>query len=439
MDMNSHTPTSDAITHELSTDVLVVGAGPAGSSTAAWAARLGRDVMLADAETFPRDKPCGDGLTPRAVAELDALGMSDFLTGRARNLGLRAAGFGQLLHLRWPGGSLPDHGSAVPRTVLDDAIRATALHAGATALDGFRSVDVTRDGERVTGVVFDTPDGRRTVRCQNLIVADGARSQTGRLLGREWHRDTAYGVAARGYITSERSDDPWISSHLELRDAEGEILSGYGWVFPLADGSVNIGVGTLATEKRPADINLRRLLTHYTDARREDWALSGEVRAPWSALLPMGGAVSGVAGANWMLVGDAAGLVNPLNGEGIDYGLETGRLAAEMLVTESSFDPAWPATLRRHYGLAFSIARRLAGLLTVPGFLPLAGPVGMRSTTLMRIALRVMGNLITEDDSDALARVWRTAGRASIRWDERVPFPAGDLRSYRREALTPTG
>ena len=443
MNAPEHTST-DSITlsmasPELHTDILVVGAGPAGSSAAAWAARRGLDVMLADAESFPRDKPCGDGLTPRAVAELDALGMSDFLVGRARNLGLRAAGFGQLLHLRWPGGSLPDYGSAVPRTVLDNAIRAAALASGAVALDGYRSVDVIRDGARVTGVVFDTPAGRRVVSCQRLIVADGARSQTGRLLGREWHRDTAYGVAARGYIASERSDDPWISSHLELRDADNEILSGYGWVFPLADGSVNIGVGTLATEKRPADINLRRLLTHYTNARREDWALSGEVRAPWSALLPMGGAVSNVAGPNWMLVGDAAGLVNPLNGEGIDYGLETGRLAADMLLTESSFDPAWPATLRRHYGLAFSIARRLAGLLTVPGFLPLAGPVGMRSTTLMRIALRVMGNLITEDDTDALARVWRTAGRASIRWDERVPFPAADLRSYRREALTPAG
>ena len=79
----------------LSTDVLIVGAGPAGSATAAWAARHGLDVMLVDAETFPRDKPCGDGLTPRAIAEMDALGLSPWLEGRARNWGLRAAGFGQ--------------------------------------------------------------------------------------------------------------------------------------------------------------------------------------------------------------------------------------------------------------------------------------------------------------------------------------------------------
>jgi menaquinone-9 beta-reductase len=415
--------------HVMRTDVLVVGAGPAGSSAAAWAARHGGDVLLADAEVFPRDKPCGDGLTPRAIAELDSLGMSGFLEGRARNIGLRAAGFGRTLHLPWPGGSLPAYGGAVPRTELDAAIRKTALSDGVTPLDGYRAVDVVREGERITGVVFDTGEGRQTVTCERLVVADGARSQLGRVLGREWHRDTAYGVAARGYIDSERSDDPWISSHLELRGTENEVLSGYGWVFPLGDGQVNIGVGTLATDRRPADVNLRRLLQHYTEARRDEWRLTGEVRAPWSALLPMGGAVSNVAGPNWVLIGDAAGCVNPLNGEGIDYGLETGRLAAELMTTEDDLRYAWPATLRVHYGVAFSIARRLAGLLTVPHLLPLAGPVGMRSRTLMTVALRVMGNLVTDEDTDLIARTWRTAGRWSIRQDERPPFPASDLRS----------
>lgn len=409
------------------TDVLVVGAGPAGSAASAWAARHGREVLLADAEVFPRDKPCGDGLTPRAIAELTHLGMAKFLDGRPRNLGLRAAGFGQTLLLPWPGGSFPSWGSAVPRTELDAAIRETALSSGARALDAHRAVDVVRNNGKVEIVVFDTPNGRTSISCNLLIVADGARSQLGRVLGRQWHKDTAYGVAARGYINSERSNDQWISSHLELRDSSDEILSGYGWVFPLGNGQVNIGVGTLATDKRPADVNLRKLLNYYAELRQEDWKLSGEVRAPWSALLPMGGAVSNVAGENWMLIGDAAGCVNPLNGEGIDYGLETGRLAAEMLLQEKDFTLAWPATLRSHYGLAFSIARRLAGLLTVPNLITYAGPVGMRSRTLMKIAFRVMANLVTEEDVDSLARVWRIAGRLSIRLDERAPFPAADL------------
>lgn len=408
---------------ESSTDVLVVGAGPAGSSAATWAARAGLDVTLVDAETFPRDKPCGDGLTPRAIAELNGLGLSSWLSGRARNYGLRAAGFGQELYLPWPGGSLPRHGGAAPRIELDAAIRSVALDAGVTAVEGARATSVTYSGDRVSAVTFRTADGEQTISCERLIVADGARSQLGRMLGREWHKSTAYGVAARAYVKSHRSDDPWISSHLELRGAENELLSGYGWVFPLGDGEVNIGVGTLATSANPADLNLRALISQYTELRRDDWELEGDLRATWSALLPMGGAVSGVAGPNWMLVGDAAGCVNPLNGEGIDYGLETGHLAASVLADGTSdFSVMWPELLRDRYGLAFSIARRAAGLLTVPGFLGRYGPTGMSSRALMTVALRVMGNLVTEEDSDIVARAWRTAGRASIQFDERPPF-----------------
>lgn len=410
------------------TDVLVVGAGPAGSATAAWAARAGLDVTLVDAETFPRDKPCGDGLTPRAIAELDELGLGPWLEGRARNRGLRAAGFGQELYLPWPGGSLPRYGGAAPRLELDHAIRQVALDAGVTAIEGQRAVDVRIDSGHVRAVQFVSAGGTRSeIACRRLVIADGAKSQLGRRLGRTWHRSTAYGVAARAYIKSHRSDDPWISSHLELRGEQDELLSGYGWVFPLGDGEVNVGVGTLATDRHPADVNLRGLLAHYAEQQREDWQFVGDVRAPWSALLPMGGAVSGVAGPNWLLVGDAAGCVNPLNGEGIDYGLETGHLAAQMLAA-SIPNPAldytrqWAPLLKERYGTAFSIARRLAGLLTVPGLLPRLGPVGMRSRSLMTVALRVMGNLVTPEDTDTVARVWRTAGRASIRLDDRPPF-----------------
>ena len=157
------------------------------------------------------------------------------------------------------------------------------------------------------------------------------RSGLGKVLGREWHQDTVYAVAGRCYVDSAQSDDPWISSHLELRGERGEALPGYGWIFPLGGGQVNVGVGALATTKRPADIAIKPLMKRYTDERRADFGLSGEQRMPTSALLPMGGAVSNVAGANWALIGDAAACVNPLNGEGIDYGLETGRLVVDHL------------------------------------------------------------------------------------------------------------
>ena len=320
--------------------------------------------------------------------------------------------------MEWPGGSLPTVGSAVPRTELDDRIRVAAVDSGATMIEGAKAVDATIDGARVTSVTFANGD---EIRCEKLIVADGVRSTLGKKLGRTWHRDTTFGVAARAYIDSDRSDDPWISSHLELRDAAGTVQPGYGWIFPLGTGQVNIGVGTLATAKRPGPGALRPLLDLYTSQRRQDWSLTGDLRAVASALLPMGGAVSNVAGVNWAIIGDAAACVNPLNGEGIDYGLEGGRFVADML-SENDLTLAWPTLLREHYGQAFSIARRLAGLLTVPRFLPATGPIGMRSRALMTVAVRVMGNLVTEADSDLVARAWRASGTASLKVDSRPPF-----------------
>jgi len=416
------------VTTPAQTDVLVVGAGPAGSAAAAWAARSGADVVLADAAVFPRDKTCGDGLTPRAIGELQRLGLEDWLRAHTVNQGLRAHGFGQTLLLPWPGGTLPDWGSAVARTELDDHLRTTAIKSGATAVDGHRAVDVRRDGDRIAAVVFTTATGTVEIACRRLVVADGVRSPLGKILGREWHRETVYGVAGRSYVASGRSDDPWISSHLELRGpstgsgTKGPILSGYGWIFPLGTGEVNLGVGTLATAKRPTDLAVKPLMAHYAAQRREEFQLGDELRMPTSALLPMGGAVSHVAGRNWALIGDAAACVNPLNGEGIDYGLETGRLVAEMLDERDDLSEAWPALLREHYGESFSIARRLAGLVTVPRLLPALGPVGMRSDWLMTLALRWMGNLVTDEDRDRAARVWRWAGKRSLARDHRPPF-----------------
>jgi geranylgeranyl reductase family protein len=405
------------------TDVLVVGAGPAGSAAATWAARLGLDVVLADAAVFPRDKTCGDGLTPRAIGELQRLGLTDWLRAHTVNQGLRAHGFGQTLLLPWPQvEGLPDWGSAVARTELDDHLRATAIKAGAVGVQGARAVDARVEGGRVRAVTLRGSEGTVEIGCRRLVVADGVRSPLGKVLGREWHRDTVYAVAGRAYVDSGMSDDPWISSHLELRGDRDEILSGYGWVFPLGDGSVNIGAGTLATSARPAEVAIKPLMATYAATIRDEFALADELRMPTSALLPMGGAVSNVAGPNWALIGDAAACVNPLNGEGIDYGLETGRLVAEAIADGDDLATTWPALLTDHYGEAFSIARRLAGVFTRPRVLTALGPVGMRSDWLMALALRWMGNLVTDEDRDRAARIWRWAGRRSVSLDARPPF-----------------
>ncbi len=406
-------------TRALKARVVVVGAGPAGSSAAAWAARAGGDVLVIDSASFPRDKACGDGLTPRAVAELERLGLRDWLDTRIRHRGLRMSGFGGEVQVDWPGPSFPSTGSAVARLELDDRIRKCAEDSGARMLLGTKAVAVHHDSSRRV-VSLTLADGTE-VGCSRLIVADGARSSLGRKLGRRWHQETVYGVAARGYLTTPRADDPWLTSHLELRSPDGAVLPGYGWIFPLGNGEVNIGVGALSTSKRPADLALRPLISYYTDLRRDEWGFTGQPRAVSSALLPMGGAVSGVAGPNWMLIGDAAACVNPLNGEGIDYGLETGRLAAELLDCRD-LSQVWPSVLQQHYARGFSVARRLALLLTFQRFLPTTGPIAMRSAALMTIAVRVMANLVTDDDADWVARAWRGGGRLSQLIDRRTPF-----------------
>jgi geranylgeranyl reductase family protein len=399
--------------------VVVVGAGPAGSAAAAWAARAGNEVLVIDSASFPRDKACGDGLTPRAVAELERLGLRDWLDSRIRHRGLRMSGFGGELEVHWPGPSFPSTSSAVARFELDDRIRKVAEDSGARMLLGTKAVAAQHDSSgRVAAVTL--ADGTE-VGCRQLIVADGARSPLGRKLGRRWHQETVYGVAVRGYLATARADDPWLTSHLELRSPDGAVLPGYGWIFPLGNGEVNIGVGALSTSKRPADLALRPLIDYYTDLRRDEWGFTGQPRAVASALLPMGGAVSGVAGVNWMLIGDAAACVNPLNGEGIDYGLETGRLAAELLDCRD-LSHVWPSLLQHHYGRGFSVARRLALLLTFQRFLPSTGPVAMRSRALMTVAVRVMANLVTDDDADWVARAWRGGGRLSRLIDRRTPF-----------------
>ena len=183
------------------------------------------------------------------------------------NHGLRAHGFGQTLLLPWPGGSLPGYGSAVRAHRARRPPAHHAIKAGALGMDGARAVDVRTDGGRVAGGGLRAGTASAfEIGCERLVVADGVRSPLGKMLGREWHRDTVYGVAARSYVDSGEHDDPWISCHLELRGVDGEILSGYGWIFPLGDGEVNIGVGTLATAKRPADVALRPLMQYYADA-----------------------------------------------------------------------------------------------------------------------------------------------------------------------------
>jgi menaquinone-9 beta-reductase len=405
-------------------DVLIVGAGPAGSAAAVHAAEAGHEVLLLDAASFPRDKTCGDGLTPRAVRQLGKLGLAEAVTSGYHNKGLKLHGFGGSVTAPWPEGHYGTLGSAVPRTEFDHLLVRTAVERGATLWEDATATGVEFAGSRVDVVTVRHGGVEKRVRPRWLLVADGVRSTFGKLLGRQWHRSEVYGIAARSYCTSAMSEEPWIHSHVELRDTDGTVQPGYGWIFPLGDGRVNLGAGALSTDSRPAKVNTKRLLAYYAAQRREEWQLGPEQDIA-SALLPMGGAVSNVAGANWLLIGDAAALVNPLNGEGIDYGMESAEMAVELLRPGRDLTLVWPHVLRETYGEAFLLARTAARLLTYPRFLPLVGPLGLRGpvgAVIMPAAARLMGNLITDEDRDIIARAWRTAGSAVSRVRRDTPL-----------------
>ena len=423
-----------------SVELLIIGAGPAGATAAIHAGRRGISTLLIDAQLFPRDKTCGDGLTPRAIHQLQLLGLADSVVERYRSHGLKLHGFGGSVTAPWPESAFGTVGSAMPRREFDNFLLECARsHSSVEFFGGVRAVSVsmsttveTGSGSIISGsgtvsgdtasmgaasvgasvAAVELSDGS-WVRPKQVIVADGVRSPIGKLLGRTWHKGEVYGIAARSYCTTPRSEEPWIHSHLELRDADGVAQPGYGWIFPLGNGLANMGCGALSTDRRPARINTKKLLGLYAQQCRPEWEFGAPDRVA-SALLPMGGAVSGVAGRNWMLIGDAAACVNPLNGEGIDYGMETARLAVECLDAGKDYTLLWPDVLRREYGEAFGLARMLARLLTYPQLLPMVGPVALRRPLgrhVMPVAARLMGNLITDADRDVVARLWHAAGR----------------------------
>lgn len=390
-------------------DLVVIGAGPAGSAAAIHGVAAGHDVLLLEAGELGRDKTCGDGLTPRAIHELEKLRLSGEVTAGYVNHGLKLHGYGGSVTAPWPDSAYGRVGSAMPRTLFDALLARTAAERGAT----LRTSTTAHSPVVTDGRITSLGVGDDSVKARWVIVADGVRSSFGRTLGRTWHQEEVYGIAARSYVSSPRGHEPWMHSHVELRDRDGALQPGYGWVFPLGDGQVNLGCGALSTTARPARLNTKKLLAHYADSLRDEWGL-GQPEKVTSALLPMGGAVSNVAGRNWMIIGDAAAGVNPLNGEGIDYGLEMADLAVSLL-EGADLTAAWPALLRDRYGEAFLLARTAARLLTYPGFLPAVGPLALRGpvgAALMPAAARLMANLVTDEDKDLLARLWRAGGHA---------------------------
>src|SRR5687768_273265 len=210
-------------------DVVVVGGGPAGAAAAYWLAEAGHHVVILEKKRFPREKTCGDGLTPRAVKQLDDMGLTPLLEGHHRYDGLRAVAHGVTLELKWPEHPVyPSHGYVVRRRDLDQAVAERAVALGATLHTGTEALrPIQRDGLVVGAVVKDKEAGaEREIHARYVVVADGANSRFGRALGTSRNRSYPQGMAIRGYFESPLHDDPWIESALDVRDRQGASLPG---------------------------------------------------------------------------------------------------------------------------------------------------------------------------------------------------------------------
>ena len=396
-------------------EVLVVGGGPAGSAAAFWLARAGHEVTLVEKKGFPREKTCGDGLTPRAILQLEDMGF-DFTVGEFHRIdGLRSYAGDRFVELHWPENSrFPDWGGVIRRLDLDAQVAALVAKEGVEVRDHTEAFPVMVGG-RLAAVDLAENGDRQRVDPQVIVIADGSLSRFGRVLGTERRRDYPMGLAARGYYTSPRSDDRFMESQLDLRDGSGATMPGYGWVFPLGDGTVNVGVGLLSTFTRWKSVNTTDMMRDYVATAPGYWELSeeGKLSEPRGGKLSMSLSVGPRVGRNWVVVGDAAGAINPWNGEGISYGYETGRLAAHHISQALQRDdltllPRYEQSLDEEYGLYFKMARIFVKAIGNPWVMRTLAHAGLNSKPLMEWTLKVMTNLLEEDEKGIGEQVYWT-------------------------------
>ncbi|MBE0448084.1 MAG: NAD(P)/FAD-dependent oxidoreductase [Actinobacteria bacterium] len=309
-------------------DVVIVGAGPSGSSIAYFLAELGVDVILIDKSNFPREKICGDGLGPRSIKMLNKIGLSDWLSssGYYRCDRIRLfSNSGAYFESKIPSEDTPyPHFYITTRADFDQKLVETAAVAGARVFMGCKAIDLVASGGTLKGVRVDNGGIIKEIPCRVVICADGTHGTFTRRTGIKCIKPHA--LAVRVYCANIKGLDDCINIYLDKRIPEG-----YAWVFPVSKENANIGVGLSCHMMRRYDIEIKGLL---------DWFLTEKATYPLDlssaimitdvkgAYLRMGYGRHKVLVDGILLAGDAASLVNPLSGEGIAYALESGEIAA---------------------------------------------------------------------------------------------------------------
>jgi menaquinone-9 beta-reductase len=404
-------------------DVIVVGAGPAGSATAFYLASAGLDVLVLEKSRFPREKVCGDGLAPRAVKALTGMGVPlDQSDGWVRSKGLRIVGGGGRIELNWPElSSFPGYSLVRSRLDFDQILARHAEKSGARVLEGVNVTGPLRDDRtgRVIGVTaHETSDGEkteRTFRGRVVVAADGNSSRLSVAMGLRKRDDRPLGVAVRSYYTSPRHDDDYLEAWLDLWDGE-KLLPGYGWIFGMGDGTSNVGLGLLNTSEAFGNIDYRVLLRRWLAGMPAEWGLTEENRTQpvRGAALPMGFNRTPHYTSGVLLVGDAGGMVNPFNGEGIGYALEAGEIAARTIVQALARPAAadteavlrtYPVQLKDAWGGYYTLGRTFVHLIGQPKFMRFATRHGVKRPYIMRFTMKFLGNLTEARGGDAVDRV----------------------------------
>jgi menaquinone-9 beta-reductase len=402
---------------EADADVIVVGAGPAGSTTAFHLAQAGLDVLLLEKTTFPREKVCGDGLTPRAVKQLIAMGIDIDAPGWVRNKGLRVVGGGLRFELDWPElSSYPDFGLVRTRQDFDEILADNAVRGGVRLLQG---VNVTapilddRSGH-IVGVVAKKDGEEVSYRSRLVVAADGNSTRISLAMGLHKREDRPMGVAVRTYFESPRHDDDYLETWLELWDGD-TLLPGYGWIFGVGDGTSNVGLGLLNTSESFKGMDYRDLLRRWVKNMPPEWGYVEEnMTTPIrGAALPMAFNRQPHYTRGLVLVGDAGGMINPFNGEGIAYAMETGQIAAETIVQALARTTpaqrervlrAYPQTLKDAYGGYFTLGRGFVELIGHRGVMDFFTRHALPHPHLMKFALKLLANL-TDRRGDASDRI----------------------------------
>ncbi|WP_406640390.1 geranylgeranyl reductase family protein [Amycolatopsis sp. WGS_07] len=416
-------------------EVIVVGAGPAGSTAATYLARAGVDVLLLEKTEFPREKVCGDGLTPRGVKQLIDLGIDTSEdAGWVRSRGLRILTGDLTLEFDWPDlTDYPPYGVSRTRQDFDDLLAKTAVKAGARLYERTTVTGaITNASGRVVGVEAKVGPEKTPVsyRAPLVLACDGVSARLALSVGIDKNEKRPMGVAVRRYYKSPKHDDPFIEGHLELWDRSAprdpKLLPGYGWAFPLGDGTVNVGLGMLSTSASFRNTDYRALLRQWLDSTPEEWGYREEnaIGKVGGAGLPMGFNRTPHYRDGLLLLGDAGGMVSPFNGEGISAAMESAQLAAEAVV-QALARPEGPSRERALEGYPRAVGELMGGyyrlgnvfakLIGKPKIMHAATKYGLRVNKILPLVYKGLSGCYDARGGDGVDRLIAALARVTPR------------------------